>query len=332
MREGAGAGAGAGAGRRAPLVLGLLVAAALVVGGERTALSAQELQSSLVVDVADEVEQGELLRLSVSGPARLDEVSIELRTAAGNRRFTAAFSGGDGVWYALLGIDSTDAVGEATLTVRAIAQGGPVIHEQGIMVRAAQFRSRRIALDGALSSLRRTEDPRRAEQSRILWELLHEVDTTAVYHRGALRAPVADFRRTSEYGDRREFAYSDGSSARSIHYGVDFAAPSGTPIVASGGGRVAMARERIITGGTVVLEHLPGVFTVYYHLQRIDVEEGTYVVPGAPIGTVGSTGLSTGPHLHWELRVAGAAVDPERAMERPLVDSELPPGASSSSP
>ena len=82
-----------------------------------------------------------------------------------------------------------------------------------------------------------------------------------------------------------------------------------------------MAEDRIITGLSVVLEHLPGVFSLYYHLDSMDVSEGDLVSTGTTLGTVGSTGLSTGPHLHWELRVSGVAVDPNRHLERPLIDT-----------
>lgn len=308
----------------ARLVAILLSAAMLLVAGLLDAQPATGLTDTpppaIELRAPDEVRQGEVLRLQLRGPVDIDDVRIELQTPDGRRRFTRGFAGRDAAWHALLGIDSTDAAGESTLTVRVLGPAGPVVRERNIMIRPAEFRSERIALNDAMSSLRRTEDPRRAEQSRVLWELLHDVDPAAVYHTGRLRLPVAEFRRTSAYGDRREFAYSDGRSARSIHYGVDFAAPTGTAISAPAGGRVAMARDRIITGGTVVLEHLPGVFTVYYHLDTISVTEDDYVVPGARIGTVGSTGLSTGPHLHWELRVAGAAVNPELLLERPLIE------------
>ena len=90
-------------------------------------------------------------------------------------------------------------------------------------------------------------------------------------------------------------------------------------VAAAGGGKVAMARERIVTGFTVVVEHLPGVYSLYYHLDGLAVREGQRVSAGDPIGTVGSTGLATGPHLHWEVRAAGVAVDPDVLVAGPLV-------------
>ena len=81
-----------------------------------------------------------------------------------------------------------------------------------------------------------------------------------------------------------------------------------------------MASERIITGFTVVIEHLPGLYSLYYHLDSLSVREGQRVSQGDRIGTVGSTGLATGPHLHWEVRSAGVAVDPDLLVKRPLID------------
>ena len=81
-----------------------------------------------------------------------------------------------------------------------------------------------------------------------------------------------------------------------------------------------MASERIITGFTVVIEHLPGLYSLYYHLDSLSVREGQRVSQGDRIGTVGSTGLATGPHLHWEVRSAGVAVDPDLLVKRSLID------------
>jgi murein DD-endopeptidase MepM/ murein hydrolase activator NlpD len=72
-----------------------------------------------------------------------------------------------------------------------------------------------------------------------------------------------------------------------------------------------MAEDRIVTGLTVVIEHLPGVYTIYMHLSRMAVSVGDLVERSATIGLLGATGLATGPHLHWELRVLGVASDPE---------------------
>jgi murein DD-endopeptidase MepM/ murein hydrolase activator NlpD len=131
-----------------------------------------------------------------------------------------------------------------------------------------------------------------------------------LFHFGPFDVPVEDGVITSYFGDRRLFVYVDVQSERSVHTGIDLAAPAGTPVLSSGGGRVALAVERLITGNTVVIEHLPGVYSLYYHLEEIRVDAGGQVSGGSVIGTIGSSGLATGPHLHWEIRVGGVCVDP----------------------
>jgi murein DD-endopeptidase MepM/ murein hydrolase activator NlpD len=73
---------------------------------------------------------------------------------------------------------------------------------------------------------------------------------------------------------------------------------------------VVLAEPLFVRGNAVVLDHGRGVFTGYWHLQKLEVKAGDRVVAGQMLGEVGSTGLSTGPHLHWEMRVRGVAVDP----------------------
>lgn len=76
-----------------------------------------------------------------------------------------------------------------------------------------------------------------------------------------------------------------------------------------------MAENRISTGWSVVIEHLPGLYSLYYHMSSLNVKENDYVKAGEKIGLSGSTGLATGPHLHWEVRLNMAAVKPEFFMQ-----------------
>jgi hypothetical protein len=105
-----------------------------------------------------------------------------------------------------------------------------------------------------------------------------------------------------------------GPRGDAFHAGVDFVASAGTPVVAARAGRVVWAAALGSFGNTVVVRHGRGVRTLYAHLARIDVSLLDRVSTGARLGLVGSTGRSTGPHLHFEVRVRGAAVDPLRAL------------------
>jgi murein DD-endopeptidase MepM/ murein hydrolase activator NlpD len=102
-----------------------------------------------------------------------------------------------------------------------------------------------------------------------------------------------------------------GPRGARFHTGIDLPAPSGTPVAAAGYGCVESAGwDAGGYGNLVVIRHRLGMTSWYAHLRRIAVRPGACVGAGAPIGLVGSTGRSTGPHLHFELRLRGAAVDP----------------------
>lgn len=94
------------------------------------------------------------------------------------------------------------------------------------------------------------------------------------------------------------------------HSGIDISAPRGTPIVAPNSGRVILAEELIVTGFTVIIDHGLGMTSSYSHMDRLDVTVGMDVKQGDQLGVVGSTGFSTGPHLHFAMSLHGKFVDP----------------------
>lgn len=124
------------------------------------------------------------------------------------------------------------------------------------------------------------------------------------------------FRRiTSVFGERRSY---NGGPATSYHAGVDYGAPGGTFVHASAGGTIALAEPLTVRGNAVLIDHGLGVYTGYWHLSEINVSAGSTVQAGDLIGKIGTTGLSTGDHLHWELRVDGIAVNPLQWAEEQL--------------
>jgi murein DD-endopeptidase MepM/ murein hydrolase activator NlpD len=108
------------------------------------------------------------------------------------------------------------------------------------------------------------------------------------------------------FGHRRIF----NDQPRAPHSGTDLAASTGTAVGSSNAGRVVLAKNLFFSGNAVFVDHGLGLFSVYLHLSRIDVEVGEMVAPGQIIGLVGATGRVTGPHLHWGVRVLGARIDP----------------------
>jgi murein DD-endopeptidase MepM/ murein hydrolase activator NlpD len=112
---------------------------------------------------------------------------------------------------------------------------------------------------------------------------------------------------TSGFGSPRR--YAPGGRV-SYHEGLDLAAPTGTPIHATNAGTVVVAGPFPIKGNLVVIDHGDGVFSLYFHQSKILVRVGNHVERGDIVGLVGTTGLSTGPHLHWEVRVDGVPTNP----------------------
>jgi murein DD-endopeptidase MepM/ murein hydrolase activator NlpD len=120
--------------------------------------------------------------------------------------------------------------------------------------------------------------------------------------------PLQKFTLTSGFGQR----ISPISGRRSIHNGLDLAAPAGTEVYAAGNGIVTEASQNSVYGKYVVIQHENGWTSLYGHLSEIKAVLSMYVTSGTLIGYVGSTGLSTGPHLHFELRQNGEAKNPVR--------------------
>ncbi len=115
--------------------------------------------------------------------------------------------------------------------------------------------------------------------------------------RGKISSPFG--LRNSPFTGKKEF-----------HYGLDIAAPSGTPIYAAADGKIIEAKYRRGTGNVIIIDHGYSFKTLYAHLSRFGITQGEIVQKGQVIGYIGSTGLSTGPHLHYEVHVKGVAVNP----------------------
>lgn len=160
------------------------------------------------------------------------------------------------------------------------------------------------------------DDPRTLQPGQMLW---------IPGAKGPRDVPSLEFPETSSRlaGKRLVMplvgTISSGFGRRNgrMHEGVDILAPGGTPVRAAGYGVVIYAGRRMRGyGNAIVLDHGDDVTTLYGHLRRIRVKSGDAVAPGSVIGTVGETGNATTTHLHFELRLGGTVVDPEKYLER----------------
>jgi murein DD-endopeptidase MepM/ murein hydrolase activator NlpD len=128
----------------------------------------------------------------------------------------------------------------------------------------------------------------------------------AFFLHSGFRFPLRQFRITSQFGVRND----PFSGHQQMHHGIDLAAPEGTEVFAIADGVVTAVGDDPVYGIYIIISHANRWTSMYGHLQRADVVLRSEVKSGNLIGRVGSTGMSTGPHLHFELRQDGRAIDP----------------------
>jgi murein DD-endopeptidase MepM/ murein hydrolase activator NlpD len=173
----------------------------------------------------------------------------------------------------------------------------------------AEERSRRAdvlaTLESNLATYKQLVSSYEAESARIAAELAKSRWRAGAPGAGELLWPT-DGRAGSGFGYRTHPIFG----SRRLHTGIDIGGPTGQPIIAAADGLVVSAGWRGGYGMAVVIDHGGGLATLYAHQSRLTVSEGTVVGAGQKIGEIGSTGQSTGPHLHFEVRVNGSPRDP----------------------
>ncbi|MGL5083830.1 MAG: M23 family metallopeptidase [Microcoleaceae cyanobacterium] len=182
---------------------------------------------------------------------------------------------------------------------------GTEIQQISILLRDRDFPTQSIWLPPGKDDIQGTD----FEFDRVA--ALKALVTPEKYWNGAFGRP-SNGSVSTVYGIRR---YYNGEFAKDYyHRGVDYAAGTGSPVYAPAPGRVALVGRESqgfeLHGNTVGIDHGQGVTSILIHLSRINVQEGDFVQMGQVVGGVGSTGISTGPHLHWGLYIHGQSVDP----------------------
>ena len=217
-----------------------------------------------------------------------------------------------GIFFGAIPLSTWLEKGEFTLIYTYKDTDGVTYEENyPIVVNPKEFINEDIPLNAANTAIRTDTSEKKVAQIDRLNEVLGKVNVDTNYYDGCFIQPVDSQRRTSFFGDRRTYVYNTGTRSVSEHYGIDFGVPTGTPVKACGSGKVVLAEDRVSTGWSIVIEHLPGLYSLYYHMDSLIAKEGDIVKQGDLIGKSGATGLATGPHLHWEIRLRGLAVNPD---------------------
>ncbi len=207
--------------------------------------------------------------------------------------------------WALVGVPTWSLTGERPLTIEAAPPDGQPTRERlSVPVAETAFEVQNIDVPEEQYDLLRVGF-RPAEDEYIV-PALRQVSPEPLWD-GPFTLP-AEGVRSSPFGARRSYV---GGPPTGYHGGLDIAAPEGVPIFAPATGVVVMAESLFVRGGFIMLDHGAGVHTLYYHLSEISVTPGQRVERGEQLGLMGTTGLSTGSHLHWEVRIGEVFVDPD---------------------
>lgn len=249
------------------------------------------------------------VRLSPTNPQLGDTIAVVMQQSPA-RSATPTVKMGDktyptyqtssGDFRALLPTTPLDKAGNLPIQVAA----GSEVKNLTVPLKNRSFPTQRIRLSGAAGAKATQNELNRVAAFKAL-------ETPEKYWSGAFLKPN-NGRISAGYGIRR---YYNGVFAKDYyHRGVDYAGGAGSPVMAPAAGRIALVGRVSegfrVHGNTIGIDHGQGVTSIMLHLSRIDVKEGDFVKAGQRIGAIGSTGASTGPHLHWGLYVHGLSVDP----------------------
>ncbi len=268
----------------------------LVVG--LSVLSAQAGEVRVWLEVTPErPSPGEVFGIKVEG------VPDDLRPEASFAGQAIALWRSETGWEGLAAVDRDAQEGAAELSLRDVAAGSS-LGSTFVMVGRRSYPEQRLTVKESMVTLSPEDQERATREAALIRNALSDRSPQRLWS-GAFHPPV-EGPVSSPFGVRRFY----NGKRRGYHSGLDIAAPRGTPVLAAAEGVVALAADLFYTGNTVFLDHGLGLFTAYFHMDSLSVSEGERIAANTPVGLVGSTGRSTGAHLHWGVYVTGVKADP----------------------
>jgi murein DD-endopeptidase MepM/ murein hydrolase activator NlpD len=249
-----------------------------------------------------EAEQGDVVALKLTNVP--DGVKPKAATELGLAVFVPV---GGRTWFASVPMPIT-AEGSYSIDIEV---GGRSLHTEATAV-PFEFDSHNLVIDTSSPAIAEASSLAAGEEFAAKMAPLFETYDEERYWEGVFEKPCAGWISTN-FGEIR---YTNGDYSQSRrHNGMDIAAGTGTPVYAPNAGRVVFAEYLLMTGNTIVIEHGGGLKSYFHHLSKINIESGAMVAKGDLIGEVGSTGYSTGPHLHYETRIGDQPISPQMLFE-----------------
>lgn len=220
---------------------------------------------------------------------------------------SASFNGGDillaGCDDGVCGMAAADFEAKPGNYYLSINDNGKAF-KRTIRVTKGRFGFERLRLPDKMVDRDKETEERVNMEAEMVKEAFGRPSTTQLWE-GPFILPT-EGRVTTPFGYRRLI----NGKTESSHNGMDISAQEGTPVIASNKGKVAIAGDFFLLGRFIILDHGLGIFTVYLHMKDTFVKNGDIVDKGSKIGEVGTTGMSTGPHLHFGIRLGKARVSP----------------------
>ena len=216
------------------------------------------------------------------------------------------------LWYGFFGVDLTRSPGRYSVVIKR----PPSTFKKEIELKIVKkdYGVRRLTLPKKMVDLDQKTLKRVKKESKIMKALWGASPSVPLW-RGSFLKPVPGEVKGA-FGRRSVI----NNQPRSPHSGIDLRGKRGTPVKGINHGRVVLRGNHFFTGLTVVIDHGGGIQSMYFHLDKIMVQQDRIIKKGDVIGLVGSTGRSTGPHLHWGIRINNARIDP---MELKSLSSQL---------
>ncbi len=288
-------------GRCLLLALVMLLAAHLAVTESAPATTKLAAVSWVVRRQPAELVNGAPVVIEVAPPVRLTALSGEWL----GHEVWFSYDAAAKAWYGIAGVSLETRPGIYPLELKGTtARSTEVQFSQKITVRAAKYPSIAVSVAKQYTEPSKEQLDRIQQDKTVKHDVFQHTDPQREWE-GKFRPPV-EASVSDVFGTRRTF----NGKVQSMHQGLDYAVPTGTPVSAANAGTVLLAGPLYFEGNCVVLDHGQGLLTLYLHLSEIRVKQGERIARGQVIGLSGGTGRATGPHLHLAVRWQGVYLNP----------------------